>query len=84
MELNYLSTPKLQRTVGVWEWMSNFISHYNECNYLTVLESKLIFDSKTAIGLANDNIFQQSVSIINYAWCWIAELLHDLKIICCD
>ena len=28
-------------TVGVWEWISNFIPHYNGCNYLSMIRLKL-------------------------------------------
>ena len=54
MGWNYLSIPKLQwlhpnfkgETVEVWEWISNFISLYNGCNYLSMLGLKLIHVSK--------------------------------------
>ena len=29
-------------SIGDWEWMSNFISHYDVCNYLSVLGFELI------------------------------------------
>ena len=39
-------------TVEVWEWISNFISLYNGCNYLSMLGLKLINISKRgAMGL---------------------------------
>ena len=33
-------------TVKVWEWVSNFILHFNGCNYLSILGWKLIHLSK--------------------------------------
>ena len=34
-----------------WEWISNFIPHYNWCNYLSMLQLKLIHLSKRVPGL---------------------------------
>ena len=47
MGWNYSYIPKLQCcTIEVWEWMSNFILHYNGCDYLFMLGFKLIHVSK--------------------------------------
>ena len=36
-------------TVENWEWISNFIFHYNGCNYISMLGLKFIYVSKKAL-----------------------------------
>ena len=40
------SQTSMVATINVWEWISNFTSLYNGCNYLSMLELKLIHVSK--------------------------------------
>ena len=61
-------------TVEVWEWISNFISLYWACDYLSVLVLKLIHVSKRGLSLLTHDIQTKTAiisSAFNYVKCFL-------------